>query len=141
MKFKYSRLPLPESSFALGSFLFKPIIPIIVSHGPRAIRCGALLDSGADFCVLDGLLGEHLGIRVRDGIREKFGGVEEGVGLEAYFHPVGVKIGKWNAEVNIGFSYDIAKYGYAVLGQLGFFDRFKVSFDLQKDEIDMKPKK
>ncbi len=141
MKFKYSRIPLPGPSSALGSVLFKPIIPIIISHRERAIRYGALLDSGADFCMFDGLVGEYLGIDVRSGARERFGGVEEGAGLEAYFHPVTLKLGTLHREVTVGFSYDIANHGFAVLGQIGFFDGFRVLFDLQKDEIDIKPKR
>ncbi len=52
-----------------------------------------------------------------------------------------MKIGTWSEEVNVGFSYGIANHGFAILGQVGFFERFSVLFDLQKDEIDIKPKK
>ncbi|KKW10941.1 MAG: hypothetical protein UY50_C0024G0031 [Parcubacteria group bacterium GW2011_GWA2_49_9] len=135
MKFKYLKFPLPEPSPILGSALFKPIIPIELAYGGRAVRYGALIDSGADFCMVDGLIGEYLGIDVRAGIRAQFGGIEESVGAEAYFHTVTMKIGGTESEVNVGFSYDIASHGFALLGQNGFFDRFSVNFDLLKDEI------
>ena len=141
MRFRYSRIPLPEPSSVLGSFLFKPIIPIILAYQGRAVRYGALIDSGADFCMLDGLMGEFLGIDVRAGTKVRFGGVEQGTGAEAYFHTVTVKIGEVESEVNVGFSYDIADYGFALLGQNGFFDHFAVRFDLLKDEIALTKKK
>lgn len=39
-----------------------------------------------------------------------------------------------------GFSPDVPAEGYGVLGQVGFFDRFKVVFDLQQEEIEVIPK-
>lgn len=38
----------------------------------------------------------------------------------------------------VGFSYDIAKHGFGILGQRGFFDKFAVKFDLSKEEIELK---
>mgnify|MGYP001607964096 FL=1 len=40
----------------------------------------------------------------------------------------------------MGFSYDIAKHGFGILGQKGFFDIFVVKFDLVKEEIELKEK-
>ncbi len=141
MKFKYTKIRLPEPSSALGSFLFKPIIPLVLAYQGRAIRYGALVDSGAAFCMIDGLIGEHLGVNVRAGVKEKFGGVEEGAGAVAYFHTISMRIGNVEAAVNVGFSYDIAHHGFGLLGQNGFFDRFAVTFDLLKDEIILKKKR
>ncbi len=141
MRFKYTKILLPKPSSVLGSLLFKPIVPLVLAYQGRAIRYGALIDSGADFCMIDGLIGEHLGINVRSGVKEKFGGVEEAVGGEAYFHTISMRIGKVETEANVGFSYDIAHHGFGLLGQNGFFDRFAVTFDLLKDEITLKKKK
>ena len=41
-------------------------------------------------------------------------------------------------KTTIGFSYDIARHGYGILGQKGFFDIFVVKFDLIKEEIELK---
>ena len=90
--------------------------------------------------MVDGLIGEYLGIDVRSGVKARFGGVEESAGAEAYFHTVSMRIGDTESEVNIGFSYEIASYGFALLGQNGFFDRYAVTLDLLKDEIVLKKK-
>ncbi|HEY4505866.1 MAG TPA: hypothetical protein VJJ24_00175 [Candidatus Paceibacterota bacterium] len=47
---------------------------------------------------------------------------------------------KFRYNTQIGFSYDIARHGYAVLGQRGFFDRFKVTFDYQIKSLEIKEK-
>jgi len=39
-----------------------------------------------------------------------------------------------------GFSRDIPADGYGILGQVGFFDHFKVIFDNQAEEIEVMPK-
>ena len=51
-----------------------------------------------------------------------------------------INIGGWNYKTTVGFSYDIAKHGFGILGQKGFFDIFIVKFDLTKEEIELKPK-
>jgi len=40
----------------------------------------------------------------------------------------------------VGFSYDISPHGYGILGQGGFFDLFRVIFDLKKEQIELRPK-
>jgi hypothetical protein len=46
----------------------------------------------------------------------------------------------WDYETIVGFSYEIAKFGFGILGQKGFFDIFVVKFDLSKEEIEIKPR-
>jgi len=62
-------------------------------------------------------------------------------GAEAFFHEVKLDIGGWNYKTVVGFSYDIAKHGFGILGQIGFFDIFVVKFDLIKEEIELKERK
>jgi len=61
-------------------------------------------------------------------------------GSVAYFHEITLNIGKHDAKTLVGFSYDIAKHGYGLLGQRGFFDIFIVKSDLIKKEIELKPR-
>lgn len=105
------------------------------------MRYAALIDSGADFCIFDGEVGEQLGINVRLGPREIFGGIQERGGAEAFLHEVVLNIGGRNYRTTVGFSYDIAKHGFGILGQKGFFDLFSIKFDLVKEDIELKEKK
>ncbi len=138
MKFKYFKFPLAKKSTFFGTALFKPIIPVAISHKGKESRYAALVDSGADFCIFDGEVGEQLGIDVRSGVLETFGGIQEKGGAQAFLHKVTLQVGGWDYTTTVGFSYDIAKHGFGILGQKGFFDIFVVKFDLRKEVIELK---
>lgn len=139
MKFKYFKFPLKTRSELFGPNILKPIIPLELAAGGKEIGYAALIDSGADFCIFDGQIGELLGLDVRSGKRLEFGGIQALAGAQAFLHKVTILVGGWPQEVIAGFSYDIAPYGYGILGQKGFFDIFTVKFDLLSEEIELKP--
>jgi len=141
MKFKYFKFPLSQRSDFFGSSILKPIIPIKLSHRSLSIKYATLIDSGADFCIFDAEIGEYLGIDITSGKTENFGGIQKSNAAIAYLHDVVLNIGGWDYKVTVGFSYDIAKYGYGILGQKGFFDIFAVKFDLLKEEIELKERR
>jgi len=141
MKFEYFKFPLSKPSTLFGNAVLKPIIPIGISFNDRSLRYVALIDSGADFCIFDAEIGEYLGIDVRSGAKELFGGIQEKGSAEAFLHQVAINIGGWNYQTTVGLSYDIAKYGFGILGQKGFFDIFVVKFDLLKEEIELKERR
>jgi len=138
MKFPYLKFPLSTKSAFFGTAILKPIIPIKISSGSNGLRYSALIDSGADFCILDGEVGDVLGIDVRSGKKEIFGGIQERGGAEAFLHDVVLNVGGWDYKTTVGFSYDIAKHGFGILGQKGFFDMFSIKFDLAKENIELK---
>lgn len=140
MKFKYFKFPLPQRSDFLGNFLLKPIIPIQIKGRDVTLSYAALIDSGADFCIFDADIGEYLGIDIRTGKPLTFGGVQEKGGAKAFLHEIIITIGGWDYKITAGFSYDIAKHGFGILGQKGFFDLFVVKFDYQKEQVELKPK-
>jgi hypothetical protein len=141
MKFKYFKFPISKRSDFFGHSLLKPIIPIKISAGTSTLRYMALIDSGADFCIFDAEIGEALGLNVRSGLKENFGGIQERGSSLVFIHNVIINVGGWDHTIKAGFSYDIAKWGYGILGQKGFFDIFIVVFDLLKEEIELKERK
>lgn len=138
MKFSYFKLPLEERSEFFGTNVLRPIIPIEIGYEGRPIRYNALVDSGADFCIFDAEIGELLGIDVRSGKVETFGGIQSAGAGKAYLHSVVLDIGGWRYKTAVSFSYDMAPHGHGILGQKGFFDIFIVKFDLGKEEIELK---
>lgn len=58
MKFPYRKLPLTERSAYFGFALLRPIIPVTVKHGERAVDYLALIDSGADFNIFHAEIAE-----------------------------------------------------------------------------------
>jgi len=141
VKFPYFKLPLKERSEFFGTSILKPIIPVEIGYEGQPIRYNALVDSGADFCIFDAQIGEALGINVRSGKLEKFGGIQSTGPGKAYLHQVVLNIGGWPYKATVSFSYDIAPHGYGILGQKGFFDIFSVKFDLSKEVIELKEQK
>ena len=128
MKFRYHKLLLDRRSPLFGHSILKPVIPLKISVNGKELEYAALIDSGADFCIFDAEIGEYLGLKIREGTRINFGGIQEIGGADAFLHEINLNIGGQNYKTIIGFSYDVAKHGFGILGQKGFFDIFKVSF-------------
>ena len=141
MKFRYLKFNLKEPSEILGKAVLKPIIPIRLKFRNSSLRYVALIDLGADFYIFDAPIGEYLGIDITTGKKEEFGGIQNRGKAFAYFHKVTIEIRGWDYQIIAGFSYDIAKRGYGVLGQKGFFENFIVKFNLLKEEVELKPRK
>ena len=138
MRFRYQKIRTKESeAFPERKFILRPIIPIILERKNKKVGYKVLIDSGADYNIFHAVIGEILGLNVKSGKKEIFGGISGGE-MTAYFYLVNVEIGDWKYELYCGFSYDIPPYGYGVLGQKGFFDNFIVKFDLLKEEIELK---
>jgi hypothetical protein len=112
-----------------------------LSYQNKAVNYEVLLDSGADFSIIHADVAIYLGIPIEKGMKEPFGGI---VGKEAnaYFHTVSLTVGG-NRFTNIpmGFSYDISPHGYGILGHYGFFNLFRVIFDMKKQQIELREKR
>jgi len=139
MKFKYIKAPLIQKSPIFGSYIPKPIIPIELISDERSVRFAALIDSGADFCIFPDSLAEALGLTLDKSRAERFAGIS-GEPSKAYFSDLTINIGGWKYKTLVSFSEDISPRGYGILGQKGFFDLFRVAFDLKKEEIELKPR-
>lgn len=131
MKFKYKK-------YATG--VLRPVIPVEITHKNRSVPYEVLVDSGADFCIFDAQIGEILGIDVSSGEKKEVWGIT-GAGEYYYVHSVTVKVGGWSYKVRVGFLPGIARLGYGVVGQKGFFDIFVVKFDLLKEEVELKERR
>ena len=114
--------------------LTRPIIAITLKSDTRHIQVYSLIDSGADFCMFDGELSYILDIDLNK--LEKItltgiNGTAEGylahlqVGVNHSYHPMPVV-----------FSFDFSPRGFSgIVGQVGFFDAFAITFDRAKREI------
>jgi hypothetical protein len=140
MKFRYFKFPIDRPDNFFGNSLLKPIIPVKIINGDKSINYAALIDSGADFCIFDAEVGELVGLDIRRGPKIEFGGIQQLKGSIGYIHNIEIDIGGWPHKIKAVFSYDVAKHGYGILGQRGFFDIFIVKFDLLKEEIELKPR-
>lgn len=128
MKFRYKRY---------GPGVLRPVIPVTLTINGQKIQYEALVDSGADMCIFDAQLADIAGLDVTTGKLRKVAGVT-GQSEVQYVHPMTINVGGWEKEIEAGLLPNIGKYGYGILGQQGFFEFFKVTFDFAKETIEIK---
>lgn len=133
MKFKYQKVNLPHP-FSQESFILRPIIAISLRFNKSVIRYEALLDSGADFSIFPIEIAKKLGINLNKSKKIYFSGID-GEPMEGFISKIILEVSDVKYDTKIVFSN---LGGKAILGQLGFFDKFIVNFDLIKEEIELK---
>lgn len=128
MKFQYKKY---------GHGVLRPVIPIVIKYKGKEVIYEALVDSGADGNIFPAQIADVLDIDVKSGEKKEIWGVT-GVGEDYYVHSVELIVGGWSYDVKVGFLPNIARLGYGILGQRGFFDIFVVKFDFLKGEIELR---
>lgn len=89
-------------------------------------------------CIFDAQIAELIGIDWKNGKEEKVTGVTGK--SESYFvHPVSIEVGGYKYNINAGFKPEYP-WSYSLVGQIGFFSLFVVTFDYRKSELILKPK-
>ena len=82
-------------------------------------------------------VGEKLDLDIKKGVPLTFFGTS-GEPQKAYFHKINFKIGGHIHTAHVGFSYEMNKLAYGILGQDGFFDKWTVKFEYSKENIELK---
>ena len=85
----------------------------------------AMVDSGACDCIFPVALATAIGIKVESGEKDERNGI---VGTQdVWIHPVQLYVGADIIEINAAFAKTLPVAG--ILGRIGFFDHFKITFD------------
>jgi hypothetical protein len=85
-------------------------------------------------------VGEVLGIDIECGDKSEAIGIVANEIRPVYPHPAAIVIGGWIFETRVGFMGDLARQGWGLVGQNGFFDLFsKVSFNRGKEVVEFTP--
>jgi hypothetical protein len=95
-----------------------------------------LIDSGADMNILDSEVAKDLGIKLESGTLATFMGVT-GEAETVYVHEVTFTVGSESFKTRAAFLARPQPHGLA--GQRGFFDHFRVIFDLLAEEVELLP--
>lgn len=103
----------------------------------RFVQYQALLDTGADYNVFHADIAEYLGIKLTKGKSMRITGIG-GDSLKGYQHQVSIKVGKNMVKTSIIFSRHIPNNATAVLGNQGFFNHFRVTFNYRDNTITIK---
>lgn len=115
---------LPE-----GHIAYRPVINIHLVVGQNRFSCLCIVDSGADHCVFPLSFALQLGFNPVGETPIMTGGVGS-AGVPMYFWKVTMDFGPVQKESVVGFTEDMNSKGIGLLGQHGFFEHFKVQFDL-----------
>lgn len=129
MKFRYKKY---------GPGILRPVIPIEVVKNNLEVPYEVLVDSEADICIFDASIAEILGVDVIKGERREVSGLT-GFPEFYYLHKISIKVEGLEYKVEVGFM-SMRRSAYGIVGQKGFFDKFVVKFDLQKEGIEIKPR-
>jgi len=119
----------------MGKFL-RPIIPVEVKHKKKAVKYLTLIDSGADFNIFHAGVAEILDIDYKEVKKQKLSGIS---GKSSFFfgYPIAttLAIDNYFFDTIVFFSEEISDNGFGILGQEGFFNHFKISFDYSRKRV------
>jgi hypothetical protein len=133
MKFDYLEIPSREPGKPSAR---RPYIPIRILHGNKFQDLMCLVDSGADLCLFPAKIGELLAIDIESGRTEQIGGIAEAP-IVAYIHTVRLIVrGLSGVDVEAGFT-ESKGIRAGILGQIGFFDKYKITFERSRNWIDI----
>ena len=114
---------------------FLPLIPIQVEHGSETLHLHALVDSGAEHTILSLEVAEELAIDLSDAEDVTVVGAGDNE-LDGWRTKVQFKLGRHRWQAPAIFSE--AATSRAILGQIGFFAYFTVTFRFRKREMDIR---
>lgn len=133
-EFPYIALPSP-----LGK-VYKPLIKIQLNYTKThrvTPPITALIDSGADVCFCSDMIGAWLGIQLQEIKKvEEFNTANRGT-FKAKPASVKLYVGEKSYETKVFFTNVLPHYTPIILGQIVFFDKFKVMFDSKKGVIQL----
>lgn len=133
-KYPYTVLPFPAGK------VYKPLIPVYLgglkTHKVTSAAINALVDSGADVCFCAMYIGIWLGINFKKKKPYKFTAANNQP-FQTYKEIVKLHACGKNYNCVFYFSDELIKMAPVILGQIGFFDHFKISFDLKNQEMDI----
>lgn len=82
-------------------------------------------------------LGRELGLNLERGLRREIFGISEGKGIVVYLHEVKVQVIGDSTPLMIEVGFTESKNVSGLLGQTGFFDRYHVKFERNKERIEL----
>ena len=130
MKFLYTRY---------GPVL-RPVVSVTICDpdSGKEFDCQALVDSGAEISVFGYEVAEALGIDINQKTEREHFGIG-GLQVECVTHTIQFQLAGWShsAKARFMLKKDDRKLPYGILGQTGFFQYFKISFDRHREEFEI----
>ena len=137
MKFPYIKTPPADPR---RKWISRPIIPITLFGPKGSVNVDALIDSGADKSLFHIELGKEIGLNCKECRKEIFSGIA-GKKIIAYVCKVQLQIRGIDKKIELLAGFADAPGIFAILGQDGFFDAFKIKFERNHNIIEITPVK
>jgi hypothetical protein len=136
MIFPFLSFPTPTTpAFPQRTRVSRPALLVDLEYGNHAISVLCLVDSGADDCIFPASIAHALGIAVPNQKQCRFAGTSGQMQI-AYFETIKARIATSSVgsaavafQLYAGFCDTIEHLGMGILGQNGFFSRYKVIMD------------
>ena len=135
MKFPYLKIPTKEPG---KKWISRPIIPVTLFGPKGSVTVDALIDSGTDRCLFHADLGREIGLDLEKGEKETFSGIEGGR-IPAFRHKIQIQIVGMDGKAQVLAGFASASGIFAILGQEGFFDAFRIKFEKDHNVIEITP--
>jgi len=135
MKFSYFKIPGNDPT---RKWISRPIIPVMLVGPKKSIMVDALIDSGADKCLFHSDIGREIGLDIEKGREELFSGIEGGK-VKSFIHKIQLRIIGIEKEIEISVGFTDVSGVFAILGQEGFFDAYKIKFEKDHNSIEITP--
>ena len=132
-KLPYIRYLVSQPNARKADYVFRPVVPVQLSFGCRAITFDALVDSGADECTFPAWIVRSLGKDVHKGKQRIFTGI--GGSVLAYLHSTRLELHGLKFASDVYYSHDWDDMPFGLLGQSSFFTRFDVTFSYNDKSI------
>jgi hypothetical protein len=132
LTYRYKSVSRPD-----GTNVKTPSIPVVLK-GQESIEVVALLDSGADVSVLPLSIAQILGLDISGRRMPAFG---VGGKIDTVDSKVSITVEKGHEHYTFDIPVKVVLDRYdlpVLLGRMGFFDQFVISFEQNKEKISLK---
>jgi len=107
----------------------RPVLSLTLVNGKNRLSCRAIVDSGADHCIFPRAFMQPLGLDPLTSPVEGTSGVGS-TNIPTHFSKIVIDLqGAVQIPVYAGFTPGMDQLGIGLLGQAGFFEAFRITFD------------
>jgi len=115
----------------------RPIVDVELK-GPKSIwKTIALVDSGADYCLFNIEFAKIIGVDINQCEKDITMGVEGG-GKEVFITELEIRV-KDLGEIKIPIGFIDSRSVTGLIGQIGFFDAYRIKFERDHNTFEINP--
>lgn len=130
MRFPFIKYLVTPPTIKPDRYVYRPVIPIKLSLGEKAVTFNGLIDSGADECTFPAWIAKTFGHDEYKGKKRIFSGI--GGSVLAYLHKTHLSVSGIEFLTDVYYSHEWYDMPYGLLGEVDFFKRFDIDFSYKE---------